>query len=79
MTSCICPRRGKVGVEFALMVRALDQFGNIDESFEREVVLDSDGAPEGMVLANEGKVRLVRGSGRCSCNLPKEGQQPVVR
>ena len=72
------PEAGKVGVEFQLMVRALDQFGNIDEAFEREVTLDSDGAPPGMVLAKEGKVRLVRGTGRCSCTLPKDDAAAAV-
>ena len=60
------PEAGRAGVEFQLMVRALDQFGNVDETFERQVALDSDGAPPGMVLENDGNVRLVRGLGRCS-------------
>ena len=29
------PEAGRTGVEFQLMVRALDQFGNVDENFER--------------------------------------------
>ena len=32
------PEAGRAGVEFQLMVRALDQFGNVDDSFEREVL-----------------------------------------
>ena len=61
------PEAGRAGVEFQLMVRALDQFGNVDDTFEREVALDSDGAPQGMVLQSEGRVQMVRGMGRCAC------------
>ena len=64
------PEEGKAGVEFKFLVRALDQFGNVDESFEREVTLDSDGAPPGMQLEQGGRVRLARGKGGCRCTLP---------
>ena len=67
------PEAGRAGVEFQLMVRALDQFGNVDDSFEREVALDSDGAPRGMVLQNEGRVQMVRGLGRCACLMQAAG------
>ena len=30
---------------FEFLVRALDQFGNVDELFEREVTLDGEGMP----------------------------------
>ena len=40
---------------------------DVDEAFEREVTIDPEGAPLGMVLQSEGKVRLVRGLGRCAC------------
>ena len=63
------PEAGRAGVEFQLMVRALDQFGNVDDSFEREVTLDSDGAPPGMSLQNGGVVRMVRGLGKCSASV----------
>ena len=39
------PEAGRAGVECAFLVRALDPYGNVDENFEREVTLDSDGAP----------------------------------
>ena len=69
------PEAGRAGVEFAFLVRALDKFGNVDEKFEREVTLDSDDAPPGMVLDNEGRVRLVRGIGRSKCTLPAGGSE----
>jgi hypothetical protein len=48
-------------------VRALDQYGNVDEAFDAEVVqLDREGAPPGMVLQNDGIVKLTRGIGRCT-------------
>ena len=61
------PEAGRGGVEFSLLVRALDQYGNVDEAFDAEVVqLDREGAPPGMVLQNDGIVKLTRGLGRCS-------------
>ena len=65
------PEAGRAGVEFQFLVRALDQFGNVDERFEREVALDSEGAPPGMVLENEGRVKLLRGTGRSKCTMPQ--------
>ena len=52
------------------LVRALDQFGNVDDSFEREVTLDSDNAPPGMQLENDGIVRLLKGKAGCRCTIP---------
>ncbi|KOO31863.1 hypothetical protein Ctob_008003 [Chrysochromulina tobinii] len=61
------PEAGRGGVEFSLLVRALDQYGNVDEAFDAEVVqLDREGAPPGMVLQNDGIVKLTRGIGRCT-------------
>lgn len=65
------PEAGRAGVEFQFLVRALDKFGNVDERFEREVALDSDGAPLGMQLENDGRVKLVRGTGRSKCTMPQ--------
>ncbi len=59
------PEAGRGGIEFELVVRALDPYGNVDEHFEREVELDQDGAPPGMLLQNKGVVKLTRGLGRC--------------
>jgi len=73
------PEAGRAGVEFQLMVRALDQFGNVDETFEREVVLDSDGAPPGMIIEAGGIVRMVRGLARCSCSMQSGGALPEAR
>jgi len=52
--ACVCV--------WLLQVRALDQFGNVDESFERDVTLAADG-PQGsdFNLPNDGVVRLSRG------------------
>jgi len=66
------PEAGRAGVEFQLMVRALDQYGNVDETFAREVQLDSDGAPPGMVIEKGGVVQMVRGLARTSCMLQNE-------
>ena len=70
------PEAGRAGVEFQFFVRALDQFGNIDEAFEREVVLDSSGAPAGMELENEGRVQMLRGTGKSKCKLPGASKGP---
>ena len=37
------PEQGRAGVDFEIVVRALDQFGNVDDSFERDVTLAADG------------------------------------
>lgn len=63
------PEAGRAGVEFQFLVRALDQFGNVDESFERDVTLDSDNAPPGMQLENDGRVKLVKGMAKARCTL----------
>jgi len=63
------PEEGRAGLEFHLIVRALDQFGNVDESFDRSVTLDSDGAPPGMALQNGGKVHLTKGIGKISAEV----------
>ena len=67
------PEAGQTGIEFELVVRALDQFGNVDETFERDVTLDNDGVPPGMVLSNKGSVKLSRGLGRLTAVAPKQG------
>jgi len=56
------PEQSRAGVDFEIVVRALDQFGNVDESFERDVTLAADG-PQGsdFNLPNDGVVRLSRG------------------
>jgi len=72
------PEAGKAGLEFHLLVRALDQFGNVDDTFDREVTLDNDGVPVGMVLQNQGKVQLVKGIGRALCEVGAPAASPMV-
>ena len=59
---------------FEFLVRALDQFGNVDELFEREVTLDGEGMPPGMTLEHGGKVTLISGIGRSRASMPKDGE-----
>jgi len=56
------PEQGHAGVEFEIVVRALDQFGNVDDTFERDVSLACDG-PD-FTLPNQGVVSLTRGLAR---------------
>jgi len=64
------PEAGKAGLDFELVVRARDKFGNIDDTFEQAVSLNHDGLPPGheLILEGEGvvegRVELKRGRGR---------------
>ena len=76
------PERGRAGVDFELVVRALDQFGNVDEAFERDVTLDCDGP--GFELPNGGVVNLARGMATLRVlrsdqveGPPKPSSQPI--
>jgi hypothetical protein len=61
------PEAGRAGLDFELVVRAHDRFGNTDESFEKEVSLDHDNnVPVGseLLLQNHGLLKLTRGKAR---------------
>ena len=58
------PEAGQAGQAFELVCLARDRFGNVDETFEKEVTIDYDGQlPNGdrLTLPNDGVVTLKKG------------------
>ena len=65
----------QAGSAFELVCLARDPFGNIDESFEKEVTIDYDGQlPNGdrLTLPNDGVVNLKKGMARVRVGRGKQ-------
>ena len=62
------PEAGQAGQAFELVCLARDAYGNVDETFEKEVTIDYDGGamPGGdkLTMPNDGVINLKKGMAR---------------